>query len=334
MTKEIGASQSLFCVHYALILLDISGTDVYNVGISFANVWRDDMNINQIKLFVTISECGTYTKAGEIEGYTQSRVTQMMKALEEEVGFSLFSKNRTGVCLTESGAQLLPRMRQIIIDMGKLESEIKEINGLTQGVLRIATHISCSIKWLPPVLKYFRDNYPDVKIDISEGGQTQNLNLLEDRAADIGLITTPLGEEKVDFMPLYTEPLMVVFPRGHKLGKFKKVPVKELSGQSFIIASDDFDSDSARMLRSLNLDVNVDLISRNDFSIMSMVAQNMGIGILPELILECTNNDDIEYRELDPPITRTIGVGAMSIKELGPVEKMFIEVLKNELGVE
>lgn len=292
------------------------------------------MNINQIKLFVTVCECGTYTRAGEVEGYTQSRVTQMMKALEDEVGFALFTKNRSGVELTHSGRQLLPRMRQVLIDMDKLESEIKNINGLTQGSLRIATHISCSIKWLPPVLKYFKDNYPEVSIDIAEGGQKEILEQIADRTADIGLITSPLGDEKVDFMPLYVDSLVVVFPRGHRFSKYEKVPVYELDKQNFIISSDDFDSDSARMLRSLNLDVSVDVTSRNDFSIISMVAQHMGISILPKLIIECTNDRSIEYRELEPPITRTLGVGVNSIRELGPVEKMFISELKKVLKVE
>lgn len=292
------------------------------------------MNLQQIKLFVAICECGTYTKAGELEGYTQSRVTQMMKALEDEFGFALFSKNRSGVCLTQAGKQLLPRMRQILIDMDKLESEVKNINGLTQGQLRIATHISCSIKWLPPVLKYFKDNYPDVQIEIAEGGQKQILDQIVDRTADIGLITLPHDDAKVEFMPLYVDSLVVVFPKGHPFSKYDSVPIYELDKHSFIMSSDDFDSDSARELRKMNLDVNVDFTSRNDFSIISMVAQHMGISILPKLILDCSYNDDIEYRELDPPISRTIGVGATSIKELGPVEKMFIQELKATLNID
>ncbi|MDD5823153.1 MAG: LysR family transcriptional regulator [Firmicutes bacterium] len=291
------------------------------------------MNLQQIKLFITVSECGTYTKAGEKEGYTQSRVTQMMKSLEEEVGFALFSRSHMGVELTHAGKQLLPRMRQIVLDMDKLESEIEDIKGLTSGTLRIASHMSCSIKWLPPVLKYFRDNYPNVYIEISEAGQKHAVELLHDRSADIALVSGPFEEDKIDFMPIYTDPLVVVFPKGHTFEKYDRVPVAELNGKNFIISSDDFDADSARNLKAMNLDINIDFTSHNDFSIISMVAQHMGISILPKLIIDCANNDSISWRELDKPRYRTLGIGATSLNELGPVENAFISALKKVLDL-
>ncbi|MGN1381561.1 MAG: LysR family transcriptional regulator [Eubacterium sp.] len=286
------------------------------------------MNLQQIMLFEAVVEEGSYTRAGEREGYTQSRVTQIMKALEDEVGFSLFVKSHQGVSLTKSGRLLLPRMRRVLSDMHKLEAEIDSLHGLQEGSLRIGTHISCSVNWLPEIMRKFQEKYPGIRLAILENGQQDILSDLRARRADVGLISCPYEEADIQFIPLIEDPMVVIFPSDDEFAKYDIVPGDELGSRRFIISDLNFDSDAGRILLERGMEDNVLFTLRNDTAITSMVRHGLGISILPELVLHGIDMTGLEYRKLSFNPVRTLGVGFLSEDELGPVEKVFIRELK------
>ncbi|MGN1383412.1 MAG: LysR family transcriptional regulator [Eubacterium sp.] len=284
------------------------------------------MNLQQIKVFNAIVEEGQYTRAGEALGYTQSRVTQMMKAFEEETGFSCFIKTRNGAELTQSGKLILPYVKQILADLERFNSEIDDLNGLKKGSLKIGTHISCSIAWLPYVMSSFQIKYPDIETAIVEGGQQSIINDIKNHNVDFGIISRP-DDESVDFIPLYEDPIVVAMPDDDQLSEYGRIPMSALDGCSFVISDSVFDSDSEKVLTNSDIDYNIEFTLRNDFAIMSMVRNGIGISIMPELVLKNFLPGDLTYRELEPSVSRTLGIGMISRDVLGPVGKTFIKEL-------
>ncbi|MEI3218586.1 MAG: LysR family transcriptional regulator [Lachnoclostridium sp.] len=82
------------------------------------------MDIHKLEVLLAVVDQGSFTKAGEDLGYTQSGITQMMKSLEHEVGFPLFIKGHRGVTLTKEGESLLPSIRNLLSANESLNQEI------------------------------------------------------------------------------------------------------------------------------------------------------------------------------------------------------------------
>lgn len=285
------------------------------------------MNLQQIEVFLEIAECGSFTAAGNNLGYTQSRITQMMKALEEEFGFRLFIKDHFGSSLSEAGRNLLPTIRQLSKDRDHVLEKVSEINGLRVGSLQLGVYLSCAVNWLQDVLAVFHSMYPDITINITETGWEEIIQGLKDRTLDIGFISNPFTED-LEFMPLYEDPIVTILPKGHPLTAYDRIPVKEISNYDFILSTIDYDNDITRVLGENNVTPKVSIYSSNDFHQIQMVRNGLGIGMLPQMILDCYRDSSTISRPLYPPQSRILGIAAPSFDEIGPITREFIRLFK------
>lgn len=285
------------------------------------------MNTQKIRILLTAIECGSLTAAGEKLGYTQSALTQMMRSFEEEVGFPLLSKSNRGVKPTAEAELLLPVMRRIISSEEDFEQEIAQINGLHKGTVRIGSFVSTSIHWLPRVLEFFQDNYPDIVFQITECGQDDMIKGLQDGSLDIALMSEP-DTDTIDFIPIYEDPLLAVFSGKFNLDEYDYVPSGQLKKYPFILES--FDMDTDRFFESAGFEPEVRYYSRDCIAILSMVQQGLGIAVLPEMIVDIYPGN-YEARMTDPEFYRTIGVGVRSLSESGPLAKMVIKYISDNI---
>ena len=117
--------------------------------------------LKMIQVFLTSIDTGSFTKAGEILGYTQSNLTQMMKSFEEELGIPMLIKTSKGVEPTNEARQLIPVMRAMDAQEQRFFQEADEIRGLRRGSIRIGSYVSTSSTWLPQVIGYYQSAYPE-----------------------------------------------------------------------------------------------------------------------------------------------------------------------------
>lgn len=282
-----------------------------------------------VRVFLTSIDSGSFTKAGEILGYTQSNLTQMMKSFEDELGLPLLIKNKKGVEPTSEALQLIPTMRAMINQEEKLFQEVNDIRGIRRGIIRIGSYVSTSATWLPQVIGHFQTNYPDVEFNIVESGQDEMLRGLISGDLDMALMSAPDNHE-VDFIPVLDDPMVVVFPPDHELGKFDYVPVAELKKYPLLMTYREYDSDAHKVLQSVGLESNVRYHSKDDFAVLSMVQHGLGISILPELTIERFPGE-YDYRMLDPESYRNLGIGVRSLKDTGPLASMVIKYIREHV---
>ena len=96
-----------------------------------------------------IIEVGSFTKAAEALGYTQSSISQMIASLENELSIKLLTRSRTGVKLTIEGAELYPFIERSIIQYRAMQEKANEIRGLETGIIRVGTISSITCHWMP-----------------------------------------------------------------------------------------------------------------------------------------------------------------------------------------
>ena len=100
--------------------------------------------MNRYQAFMKIIETGSFTKAAEELGYTQSAISQMVRALEEELSTILFLRSRKGIALTPDAEEFLPYIKGVHNSLRELEEKHREMQGLQKGIIRIGTFSSIS----------------------------------------------------------------------------------------------------------------------------------------------------------------------------------------------
>lgn len=280
-------------------------------------------------MLLTAIDSGSFTRAGEILGYTQSNLTQMTRAFEEELGFPLLIKTKRGVEPTQEAKQLLPVMRALLAQEERFFQEADSIRGISRGTLRIGTFVSTSTSWLPRLLSYFQTNYPEVMFEIHESGQDEMEHGLLDGSLDITLMSQP-EHDTLDFIPIVEDPLLVVFSKKHDLSGYDYVPVEKLAGYPFIMTYQSYDRDVRKIFTSQDFEPEVRYYFKDDFAVLSTVQYGLGIAILPELIVEKFPGD-YDCRMLEPEAYRTLGIGIRSLKDAGPLARFVIKFLQDNI---
>ena len=127
------------------------------------------MDIKSWKIMLAVDDYGSFTRVGAELGYTQSGITQMMKNLEKKVGFPLYIKDHHGITLTNEAKSLIPAIRTLLNADEVIHQEIAALNGAQKGTIRIGTYLSCSIHWIPKIIREFQQKHPDIIIQVVEG---------------------------------------------------------------------------------------------------------------------------------------------------------------------
>lgn len=124
------------------------------------------MDSKKLEILMTAIDLGSFTKASEVVGYTQSGLTHMMDALEREVGFSLLQRDHNGIQLSPQGRQLMPAIREFLQANANLENQINAISEQKKEVIRIAAYASIAMHWMPELLYRYKRVCPDVSVDL------------------------------------------------------------------------------------------------------------------------------------------------------------------------
>ena len=118
------------------------------------------------KVFLTITETGSFRKAADALGYTQAGISYIVNVMEEQTGLCLFQREHDGVRLSREGEALLPLMKQLDMWERQFKQTVDELNGLEKGTVRVQIFDSISIHWIPGILREFRDDFPNIRVEL------------------------------------------------------------------------------------------------------------------------------------------------------------------------
>ena len=283
------------------------------------------METQKLSALLTVIQCGSITKASQVLGYTQSGLSHQIKALERELGFSVFVRSKAGVEPTAACQKLLPALRETVRWSRELEKVSASIRGVMTGKICIGSFTSLSVHWLPQVIRAFEAQYPQVELTLKDGGGEGMAEALENGQIDVGFGCRPQGG-KTTWCPLFEDQLMVVAPADWDLGS--TFPLQRFHGAAFIALPDDFDREVPALFQRYSVVPNVKFCATDDYTIISMVEQGLGMSILPELLLRGYRHCRIQTAPLDPVCHRELGIILPAERELSPATKKFIACAK------
>ena len=280
------------------------------------------VSLKKYEAFVKTVELGSLTNAADALGSTQSRISHILSDLEQEYGFTLLKRSRGGIQLTRAGAMIYPKMQQILKMDQELDDLIEDIREAEAGMLRLGVFTSVAVHWLPGMLRSFQAAHPGVDLKMFNGDYHDMEQWLKNKEIDVGFVTLP-GPAGVKTIPLYEDPLVAIFPKNHKLAENPSVKPRDLEQEPFISLLHSSSHDIHRALDQAGIRPNIRFSTKDDYAILAMVQQGLGVSIVPELLLK-GNERDLEIRPLDPPVSRTIAL-AIPGEETLPIVEAFAE---------
>lgn len=281
--------------------------------------------MNPYDAFIKIIETGSFTKAAEELGYTQSAISQMIHSLERELSMTLILRSRKGVTLTPDGEEFLPYIRSIRNSHLELIEKRNEMQGLQSGLIRMGTFSSVSCNWLPGLMKEFKEQYPAVQFELYQGEYTTISNWIKEGSVDFGFVN-PTAISNLTMIPLQQDEMLAVLPSAHPLAAQDNVSLKELTNDSYILLEEGDQSESLTVFKQNNLEPNIQYRVHDDYTIMAMVEQELGLTILPGLILSrCPYN--IVTKTISPAVFRTISLAYKDKKVLPIASRYFIDFI-------
>lgn len=285
--------------------------------------------MNQYLALLRVLECNSFSDAARVMGYTQSAVSQMIKALEEELGVTLLLRSRTGVTLTREGELLLPYIRDVANAHRMLSEQAANFHGLQSGTIRIGTFTSVSSRLLPPVMKAFKEAYPNLRFELHQGVYSEIEEWVRTGVVDFGFTdasrVTPFVCE-----PVFQDTMLAVLPEGHPLGENIFVQVGQLKQEPFILLDEGRGGGIVHDMVAAHPEIDVQYHVADDYSILTMVENRLGIAILPELVLKNTNHRVIA-RQIQPQLRRTLGVIYPKREGLSTAARAFLRELRTAL---
>ena len=283
------------------------------------------MGISKYEALAKVVELGSLTKAAEALGCTQSAVSHTINNLEAEFGFAVISRSRAGVRLTPEGERIMPSVRGMLNYGEQLKQTVSAIRGLDFGTVRIGAFTSVAVHWLPGVIKEFQRDYPNVEIKLLNGDYHDVEQWIIEGSIDLGFVNMP-ASLNCECVPLMQDRLLAILPPDHKFASYPKFPLVECETEAFITLLETSNHDANRALSAAGVKPNIRFSTKDDYAIIAMVEQGLGISIMPELLLK-GRNDNVAIKELVPPSRRTIGLAIPELSRQSPATQKFADYI-------
>ncbi len=285
------------------------------------------MNTQKYQALVKAVEYSSFTKAAEALKYTQSGISRMINDLETEWDVVLLERGKSGVMLTSDGLKLFPQVKKICNEQEVLMSQVDELHNYQSGLIRIGTFSSVATHWLPNMIKRFQRDYPRIDYEMLMGDYAEIELWIQEGRVDFGFLLLPADTTELETISVEEKDrLLVVLPEDHPLADCDKFPMKALEDYPFMLLEQGGKTEISAIFERNHLRPQIHFTTLDDYAIMSMVENGLGISILPELILQ-RNPYHIVTKELEIPAYRNIGIAMRSKKALALAAQRFIEYL-------
>jgi DNA-binding transcriptional LysR family regulator len=273
------------------------------------------MQFQQLRYFVAVAETTHFTRAAERVHVSQPSLSQQIRALENELGATLFSRARGNVALTEAGEALLPLARRILADAETARLEVQELVQLRRGRVRLGAPPSLCTGLLPDVLRAFHDLHPGIELLIEESGSHDLVRELARGALDLALVVLPLPSPSpaLTTVTLLHEDLVVVSPVT-RAAPADPVRIADLEGEPLVMFRHGYDLRELTVAacRAAGFEPSFTVEGGEMDAVLGFVRAGLGMAVVPSMVAERAGQA-LRVTPLAPPgLRRTIALAHRS----------------------
>lgn len=287
-----------------------------------------------IRTFHAVVQEGTYSAAARTLGYTQPAITQQMKALERSVGTPLFIRVGRRMRLTEAGEALARHAGVILDSITSAQQQMTALTRLRAGRVRMCAFPSASATLVPEALARLAAEHPGVRVELQESEPPDSLRRVVSGECDITLAFTYPGlheqvpEELVE-IPLMEDQLTVLLPTGHAMARRRAVRLGELAEERWIAGCLRCRANFLHECAELGFAPDVAFTTDDILVVQSLVAEGLGIAMMPGLVLSFLVHRKVTGRALDPASRRQVSAYVLREHLEIPATALVLDELKS-----
>ena len=285
------------------------------------------------KVFRDLAETASFSQAAQINGITQSAVSQQVKALEKRYGVRLIERGKKSFSLTAEGRVFLGAAREILSVIDGLDARLRELSEVVTGDLKLAAVLSVGLHELPDYTRQFTRLYPQVKIHTDYLRSAEVYAAVLSGRAEAGLVAYPSPRRGLSSEVLWRDRMVLVCSPSHRLARRSRVPLGELAAEKFIAFAADLPTRKAldRAFRSAGVRVRPEREFDNIETVKRTVEIDGAVSILPETALatERRAGSLIPVEIAASDMWRPVGVVTKRNRAGSPALRHFLELLRS-----
>ena len=294
------------------------------------------MNLKQLEVLKAVMATGSTVGASAVLQLSQSAISRHLTALEADIGFELFTRDKGRLIPLPEAHVLIPEVEELSGVLARVKRKAAELKAGTAGdaLIKVAFPHSMTTTSLPGVLAPFLTEFPKVVVEILSGPDSAIEQMVQARAADLGFVRLPPQEPGFEIRPLLRSGTLCVMPRDHPLAARETILLKDLARQELILIGRQRTSrdELEHALRSLGTPYRCRVEVHSVEAACACAAAGLGIAIVPALIVEAFRSMDIAMRPFVPALEANYGIISMPGAPLSRAAERFIALASQQLA--
>ncbi|MGI9075518.1 MAG: LysR substrate-binding domain-containing protein [Bryobacteraceae bacterium] len=287
------------------------------------------MELKHLRSFLAVAEHLSFRRAAEALYLSQPALSLQVRALEEELGFPLFLRDRRTVSLTAAGSLFAQEAREVLVRADDAKKRAQLANQGQIGQLRVGFISSAAAILIPPLIIQLRSRYPGIQLDLRNVLTGDQVVWLAEKRLDVGLLRLPLSSDEIVTTLIHREPFILLVPARHPLASRHRFSLEDLRDEHFIVYSrrlaPGFHDLTMSILNNAGVTPKIAQEAGEMYTIVSLVAAGLGIAILPQSV-SLFGISGVVTRNLPPGLPPSdIGI-AVRKNERSPVVRLFTEL--------
>lgn len=265
------------------------------------------MNLSNFDAFLAVMQTGSVSLAAEKLFLTQPAVTKRLKSLEDEFNVRLFEPAGRGIQPTPAAYELLPRVKRWLLEYDDIKHALSHAQSQIAGILRIGTSHHIGLHHLPPLLKRYVQQYPEVQLDVHFVDSEQAHQAVLSGELELAFLTLPPEPDvRLHYLPLWQDELLFVVAPFHALAEKNALMLQDLIAYPCLLpAAHTYTSQiTLQAFEQYGLKPHVNMSTNPLESIRMLVSIGLGWSVLPRTLL----NDDLIALNVPLQLKRQLGM--------------------------
>lgn len=265
-------------------------------------------SLRQLRVFVTVAQARSFSRAGEIIGLSQSAVSHSVKELETQTGVKLLDRTTREVVLTEAGQQLAMRLERLLDELHSTLRDVGRLGQQLSGTVRVAASQTISAHLIPQCIAESNHRYPDIDFVLHDRPQQSVLESIRQGDVDFGIVIDPGAVSDLECEVVLSEPFLLLCRDDDPLASLPQVTWQALQGANLVLQ--DYASGSRPLidaaLTAQGVKATIVQEIGHPATLFPMVEAGIGISVLPALALPLPQGSRLTVKRFVPCVERQL----------------------------
>nr|WP_318385111.1 LysR family transcriptional regulator [uncultured Enterobacter sp.] len=289
-------------------------------------------SLRQLRIFITVAQARSFSRAGEIIGLSQSAVSHSVKELEHQTGVRLLDRTTREVELTEAGQQLAARLERLLDELSSTLREAGRVGQQLTGTVRVAASQTISAHLIPQCIARSNQCYPAINFVLHDRPQQWVLESIRQGEVDFGIVIDPGPVSDLQSEAILSEPFLLLCPQDHPFSALDKVEWQKLADERLVLQ--DYASGSRPLIDSalarFHLQAKIVQEIGHPATLFPMVEAGIGISVLPALALPLPMGSTLWVKRLTPVVERQLMLVRRKNRSLSGAAQALWDVVREQ----